>query len=171
MLHNNTIPSWKVTFEFLFLNRWCSVATATAHTRFEEESLMTDLMSSKFSISYFNIQNLLIKLKQNFLNLNWKYFQRSFKKILYLGQVTYLDMEKSGMVRRSKSSGGDIWLVCKQLFSSGSLGWQDWLWQMSVDICRKLAICLLESAWKIILLVWAECQPGVWLLSLIGIYS
>ena len=30
----------------------------------------------------FDIQNLLIKLKQNFLNLNWKYFERSFKKIL-----------------------------------------------------------------------------------------
>ena len=69
-----------MTFEFLFLNRWCSVATATAHTRFEEESLMTDLMSSKFSISYFNIQNLLIKLKQNFLNLNWKYIFFKFQE-------------------------------------------------------------------------------------------
>ena len=29
----------------------------------------------------FDIQNLLIKLKQNFLNLNWKYFEKECFKL------------------------------------------------------------------------------------------
>ena len=47
-----------------------------------EESLMTDLMSSKFCISYFKIQEFVDKTQTKFPEFKLEYFQRSLKKIL-----------------------------------------------------------------------------------------